>query len=154
MATGGADLRPMSVPQGTLLAAVRRCVDYPLCPASLWVWLCAKEQTSLLSVASTTFELGRFSWVQRVKCLCSSRCGGRGSHVIVSFYEIFAFSDFCHGSVLHSGVIIRVILCVLCALGLWSDVGCVVEIINVISRSLVLSVVQILIYLGHKPNVS
>jgi hypothetical protein len=60
MATGGADLRPMSVPQGTLLAAVRRCVDYPLCPASLWVWLCAKEQKSLLSVASTTFELGRF----------------------------------------------------------------------------------------------
>jgi len=60
MATGGADLRPMFTPTGTLLTAFRRCVDYPLRPASLCVWLCPKEQTSLLSVTSVAFELARF----------------------------------------------------------------------------------------------
>ena len=43
MASGGAGLRQMSAPPGMLLTAVRRCVDYPLCPASLCVWLCTNE---------------------------------------------------------------------------------------------------------------
>jgi hypothetical protein len=62
MATCSADLRPMSAPPATLLTAVRRCVHYPLRPASLCVWLCPKEQTSLLNVISVAFELWALFW--------------------------------------------------------------------------------------------
>ena len=82
---GGTDLRPMSAPLGALLTAFRRCVDYPLRPASLCLWLCPKEKIGLLSVTSIVFELARFSGVQRFWYLCSLRCVGRGNHVIVSF---------------------------------------------------------------------
>ena len=51
MATGGAASRPISAPPGTLcvcvcvplyLGAVRRCVNYPLRPVPLYVWLYPK----------------------------------------------------------------------------------------------------------------
>jgi hypothetical protein len=125
----------MSAPPGMLLTAVRRCVDYPLCPALLCVWLCLKEQTSLLSVTSIAFELARFSGVQRVWYLCSLRCGGCGNHAIASFEEISTFPDFCHRIGNNSSYIV----CTLYT-RLISDVECIVEIINVIFCSLVVSV--------------